>query len=72
MGCKLCWAVVGHTFLQVILISCGWLASLLTEPQMLCLYIYIHEEQIIGPIEMALKFNFRIRHLMFTGSDQNI
>ena len=37
---------------------------------MLCLYIC--EEQIIGPVEMAEKFSFRLRHLMFTGSDQNI
>ena len=34
------------------------------------MFIYMREEQIIGPVKMAKKFNFRIRHLMFTGFDQ--
>ena len=32
----------------------------------------ICEEQVIGPVEMAKKFNFRVCYLMFTGFDQNI
>ena len=48
--------------ISLILISYRWLTSLLTEPQMSCLYIC--EEQIIGPVEMAQKFNFRMHHLI--------
>ena len=35
---------------------------------MLCLHI--SEEQLIGPVEMAQKINFRVRYLMFIGLDQ--